>query len=644
MELVQTKDYVTLSQESYVDNLVRLHGLDPGSSAGLPCPKEWLQDEDFDDNIENFNEEELRRAQRVTGECLWLAYRTRPDVLFVTNYMAAMTSKKPVKVYNVGLKVISYLNATSKLKLRMIATADHEQSTADHKQSAADHEQSAADHKQSAADHKQSAADHKQSAADHKQSAADHRQSMVDQVNAEYSWGGSILPMHVAGFTVPLSGYCDASYAPRGGKSYGCSMTMLGQSPVAWKAGKQPLVAMSVCEAELLEGSNCALLLESTMAMVQELLPDTQPPKMFIDNQAAGNILNGSSGSWRTRHLRIRHSYVLDKVKSGQIRVEHISGEDQPADLPTKMHSKARLLHLLGVWGMVGLEGLNCQRALEGMKLGCLLLVMIAIQSLAAAAEPLEEPPTKFKDPLPVTGTSELLVLVLMTCIAAVAVWELLKWAYATFVPMVCGTKKSRKLKKLRELARAAAEAEVERWMDDSAQNRGEDIVGNVRRTLRATSSDPGPPTVQERLPDEPLEVERTPSPRGRSPTATRSSVFGGMRPPTPPIPQNQDEGFLERGRVVHDVLTLMTTQHLREGLVQEGLPVTGLKEDLINRLTPRLGTTDHFPATLPTTRQLRYLLYIWRHRGLSGRTQIRWATVSSRTMISAWIANWKEA
>ena len=104
---------MTLSQESYVDNLVRLHGLDPQSTAGLPCPKEWLQDEDFDDSIENFSDDELRRAQRVTGECLWLAYRTRPDILFVTNYMAAMTSKKPVKVYHVGLKVIAYLKLDS---------------------------------------------------------------------------------------------------------------------------------------------------------------------------------------------------------------------------------------------------------------------------------------------------------------------------------------------------------------------------------------------------------------------------------------------------------------------------------------------------------------------------------------------------
>ncbi|CAE7208082.1 RE1, partial [Symbiodinium necroappetens] len=118
MELVQEESAVTLSQEAYVDNLVRLHGLDPQSKSGLPCPKEWLQDEDFNDVAENFDEEELRRAQKVTGECLWLAYRTRPDILFVTNYMAAMTSKKPVKVYDVGLKVIAYLNSTSTLKLR----------------------------------------------------------------------------------------------------------------------------------------------------------------------------------------------------------------------------------------------------------------------------------------------------------------------------------------------------------------------------------------------------------------------------------------------------------------------------------------------------------------------------------------------
>ena len=641
MELVQEEGYVTLSQESYVDNLVRLHGLDPQTSAGLPCPKEWLQDEDFDDSVENFSDFELRRAQRVTGECLWLAYRTRPDVLFVTNYMAAMTSKKPVKVYHVGLKVISYLNATAKLKLRIAATADHTQSAT--------------------ADQTQSTADQTQSTADQTQSTADQTQSTADQstVQMQHWRGGSNVAKHVASFRVPLSGYCDASYAPYGGKSYGCSMTMLGQSPVAWKAGKQPLVAMSVCEAELLEGSNCALLLESTMAMVQEILPQSLPPKMYIDNRAAGNILNGSSGSWRTRHLRIRHSYILDRAKAGHVLVEHIAGEDQPADLPTKMHSKARLLHLLGVWGMVGLEGLSDRTALEGLRLGCLLLVMIAIQSLAVAADDLT--PVKVKEPLPVTGTSELLLLVLITCIAAVAVWEMMKATYAACVPLFFGTRRSRRIRKLRDLAKAAAEAEVERWMDSDNTPNDEDIVGGVRRALRASSSDPGPPRLQrDELPELPVHprtespgsdrqeppIQRTPrNQRGRSPEMNaRASIFGGERPPTPPVPRSFDQGLYQRERVVKDVLQLMTVNHLREALTQEGLPISGIKDDLVLRLGARLGTEDSFPSSLPTTRQYRYLLYIWRHRRLAGRTQIRWNTLTSREVISAWISHWKDA
>ncbi|CAE7906488.1 RE2, partial [Symbiodinium microadriaticum] len=340
---------------------------------------------------------------------------------------------KPVKVYNVGLKVISYLNATAGLKLRVAATAEQTQSTAEQTQSTAEQTQS----------------------------TAEQTQSMGSQVKG-----------HLAGFRVPLAGYCDASFAPYGGKSYGCSMTMLDRTPVSWKAGKQQLVAMSVCEAELLEGSNCALLLESTMSMVRELLPDSVPPRMYIDNQAAGNLLNGSTGSWRTRHLRIRHSYVLDRVKSGHVVVEHIAGEDQPADLPTKMHSRARLIHLLEAWGMVGIPELDARTTLKGLKLGCVFLLLLAIQSLAVEAA---------KDPLPATGTMELFLMLMLTCVSAVALWELGKAVGNLVLPWFCGTRRTRKIRKLRELARVAAEAEVERW--DYAVSEEEDCYELGRET-----------------------------------------------------------------------------------------------------------------------------------------------------------------
>ncbi|CAE7224257.1 RE2 [Symbiodinium sp. CCMP2592] len=438
MELLQEENTFTLGQEAYVANLLRLHGLDPGEKAAVPCPKEWIQDTDMDGEAENFSPEELTRAQKITGECLWLAYRTRPDILYVTNYMAGMTARKPVKVYNVGLKVVAYLNATAGLKLKVESEAVP---TTEPKQSAA--------------------------------------------------------------------------------------------------AGKQSTVAMSVCEAELMEGSTCALLLESTQAMLGEIIPEVGTPTLFIDNMAAHNILHGSAGSWRTRHLRIRHSYVLNQVSTGSLRVCHLAGEDQPADLPTKLHSRARLLHLLEVWNMVGLPALDSEKVVKGLKLGCLFLLMLAVQSLAVAAE---------KEPLQVTGTSELLLLLVMTCIAAVALWEAGRAAYKWAVPIIFANKKSRRVHRLRDLAKAAAEAEIEKWVEEENVT-SEQVTRSLREILR-----------------EERQGGTLPTPSGQIEHLWRNETYD-------PADSKETDA-------------VPYTKALKVGLEEEGLAMSGLKDDIVRSAT----------------------------------------------------------
>ena len=83
-----------------------------------------------------------------------------------------------------------------------------------------------------------------------------------------------------------------------------------------------------------------------------------------------------------------------------------------------------------------------------------------------------------------------------------------------------------------------------------------------------------------------------------------------------------------------------MTAQHLREGLVTEGLPTTGIKCDLVRRLGDRLGDEPP-PNHIPTTRQLRYVLYTWRHRQVAGRTQLMWVHLATRSATSEWLARW---
>ena len=123
---------------------------------------------------------------------------------------------------------------------------------------------------------------------------------------------------------------------------------------------------------------------------------------------------------------------------------------------------------------MVGLPGLDSQKTLKCLRLGCLFLLLLAVQSLAVSAE---------QEPLQVTGTGE--VLLLLSCISAVAVWEAAKTACRYVMQHLCGTKRSRRINKLRELAKAAAETEIEKWVEREEPVSSESVTRSLREVLR---------------------------------------------------------------------------------------------------------------------------------------------------------------
>ncbi|OLQ00651.1 Copia protein [Symbiodinium microadriaticum] len=119
VEILQKDEgFFLISQRGYLENLVRSYELGPGQHVRLPCPREWLIDEDNPVEDEQYTEAELKRAQKVTGELLWVT-RSRPDVLFVTSMMASALSKRPCHVYRVGLKVMAYLASTLEVQLQL---------------------------------------------------------------------------------------------------------------------------------------------------------------------------------------------------------------------------------------------------------------------------------------------------------------------------------------------------------------------------------------------------------------------------------------------------------------------------------------------------------------------------------------------
>ena len=330
--------------------------------------------------------------------------------------------------------------------------------------------------------------------------------------------------------------------------------------------------------------------------------------QLAIDNTSAAAMCSGGPGSQRTRHLKIRAAFIRESVSEGRITVRHTPGDAQLADLATKLQPKMRLWRLLSLWGFIGdrLTG-----ALNSFKT-TLLTVVVMLSSLVAPTTGAKLDGKK--EPLAATGWEELTFLLVLSCVAVIGVWEAFKATFGFYKRWIKGARKSRKLKKVSELAAEAAKREVasqagmsltsERSSDlrfaagasSSSWNEAFEEPALRRRPTRSTATSP-----LSRPQHQAASVGSVAPPRRRAPTeeevlpspGAQSSVSGGL------------EDLDERARVVKDVLSLLTCEELRAGLRAQGYLTTGVKSDLVDRFS-----VTFFPASgrndLPTVRQLK--------------------------------------
>ena len=104
-----------------------------------------------------------------------------------------------------------------------------------------------------------------------------------------------------------LSTYTDSSYAPEGDRSHGGSVTFWASCPVAWRSGRQALVTTSSAETELVEAHQGCLQMESVNALLDDFAVIPEARTIHVDNAAAIALATAEGGSWKTRHLKVRH-------------------------------------------------------------------------------------------------------------------------------------------------------------------------------------------------------------------------------------------------------------------------------------------------------------------------------------------------
>jgi hypothetical protein len=150
------------------------------------------------------------------------------------------------------------------------------------------------------------------------------------------------------GATFDLIGYSDSDYArckiDRKSTSRGCHL--LGRSLVSWTSKKKNSVALSTAEAEYIAAGACCtqiLYMKQTLldyGVVLENVP------LLCDNESDVKIANNLVQHSRTKHIDIRHHFLIDHVAKGDIILEGVRSEDQLADIFTKPLDKTRFCML----------------------------------------------------------------------------------------------------------------------------------------------------------------------------------------------------------------------------------------------------------------------------------------------------------
>ncbi|CAE7210799.1 GIP [Symbiodinium sp. CCMP2592] len=528
LEINDEETELYVNQRSYIEEVLRAYGYAEDDRDKIPLSKEHAYFERLESDPEPTTEM-ISAAQKITGEIMWIAHKTRPDVAFTCSLMASITLKAPDRCLTIGYKVLRYLNATKDVK--MIIKNDH----------------------------------------------------------------------------TDLVLYPDAAFAPSSEKSHTGWVVCWSGTPIAWRSGRQSTIALSTAESEL------TAIVDGTIGMMglEALLADLQvepTAKLVASDSTSALAIGAGTGSWRTRHLRLKAAWVQDMIATGEVLTRHQPGLTQPADLLTKPLSSQRIKALLGLWGTTSQEESppKGERAISTS--GCSTRMMVAMVCclLILTVEAREATPTRQVE---LDWDMAAVMMGLLMILGGLLLYEGVKWGafeiYYNYTPGA-SSRRLRKLQKLREATSLAIQRELERVTQPStmSSSRWEDGGERDQPPTRPTTT-MSPP--RQRRPVR----EVTPEPRRRTEPMRTPPTYDGptepMSSPAPSVGWNEVErvggGSADDRRVCVDAVMLMRLEEIKEGLRICGLAQSGLSSYKAfrgpNRTTWRLDWTDRQTATL---------------------------------------------
>ena len=144
----------------------------------------------------------------------------------------------------------------------------------------------------------------------------------------------------------PLSGMTDSDWAVKHSTS-GYVFT-LAQAAISWASKRQPTIALSSCEAEIMAASEAAKEAVYLDRLFTNLgfRTDDEPMRLLCDNQAAIDSSYNPENHARTKHIDRRHYFIRELVEDGKLVVPFVPTEANTADFFTKPLKSAKFFPL----------------------------------------------------------------------------------------------------------------------------------------------------------------------------------------------------------------------------------------------------------------------------------------------------------
>ncbi|KAE8705011.1 Cytochrome P450 84A1 [Hibiscus syriacus] len=135
-----------------------------------------------------------------------------------------------------------------------------------------------------------------------------------------------------------LTGYVDADLA--GNIDIRRSTTgyvyTLGGTAVSWVSQLQKIVALSTTEAEYVAVTEASKEMVWLQSFLEELGKKQENNVLYCDSQSAIHLAKNPSFHSRTEHIQLRYHFIMYLLEDEILKLEKISGAQNPADMLTK--------------------------------------------------------------------------------------------------------------------------------------------------------------------------------------------------------------------------------------------------------------------------------------------------------------------